>query len=369
MTKAVWTKFITDNSGAVVEGASVTVFLSDGITPATIYSDPAGTSKANPFLTPAGGKAEFYADPGIYVIQASKDGKTATWNNEEIGHARRDLDLSDLESAATARANLGLGTAATATVTTTSTDTTAGRLLKVGDFGLTDKPIDTYPSGINIDDPSLAQGRYRIFSDQTTGTLPPGLGNFMSYLLEVTQEERTFPNLGIKQELSTLRYSSNRSFVRLYDKTTLTWTPWREIYNQSSILGTVSQSGGVPTGAIIERGSNVNGEYTKFADGTLFAWGVLSAPAHTANASRYYDGSATLPTAPLSSSGSIDYCIQDFRDSVWGTGFSTASNGFISIESVNPALASGVMNYRIKYGSEFSSTGGSVYFQMIGRWY
>ena len=34
------------------------------------------------------------------------------------------------------------------------------------------------------------------------------------------------------------------------------------------ILGTVSQSGGVPTGSIIERGSNANGEYARFADGT-----------------------------------------------------------------------------------------------------
>tara|TARA_R110000851_G_scaffold158526_2_gene301590 strand:+ start:13714 stop:14460 length:747 start_codon:yes stop_codon:yes gene_type:complete len=39
----------------------------------------------------------------------------------------------------------------------------------------------------------------------------------------------------------------------------------------SNIVGNVSQSGGVPTGAIIERGSNVNGEYTKLADGTLIA--------------------------------------------------------------------------------------------------
>lgn len=41
------------------------------------------------------------------------------------------------------------------------------------------------------------------------------------------------------------------------------------VYSQDSILGTVSQSGGVPTGAVIERGSNANGEYTKYADGTL----------------------------------------------------------------------------------------------------
>lgn len=39
-------------------------------------------------------------------------------------------------------------------------------------------------------------------------------------------------------------------------------------FRQGNILGTVSQSSGVPTGAIIERGSNANGEYVRFADGT-----------------------------------------------------------------------------------------------------
>lgn len=33
----------------------------------------------------------------------------------------------------------------------------------------------------------------------------------------------------------------------------------------AAIAGTVSQSGGVPTGAIIERGSNANGEYVRYA--------------------------------------------------------------------------------------------------------
>jgi len=41
-----------------------------------------------------------------------------------------------------------------------------------------------------------------------------------------------------------------------------------DFYSKTNILGTVSQSGGVPTGAVIERGSNVNGDYVKYADGT-----------------------------------------------------------------------------------------------------
>ena len=37
-------------------------------------------------------------------------------------------------------------------------------------------------------------------------------------------------------------------------------------------VGTVSQSGGVPTGAIIQRGSNANGEFVRYADGTQICW-------------------------------------------------------------------------------------------------
>ncbi|MGM0858662.1 MAG: hypothetical protein ACQEW0_16515 [Pseudomonadota bacterium] len=44
-----------------------------------------------------------------------------------------------------------------------------------------------------------------------------------------------------------------------------------DVYARGGILGTVSESGGVPTGAIIERGSNANGEYVKFAGGRAVA--------------------------------------------------------------------------------------------------
>lgn len=60
-------------------------------------------------------------------------------------------------------------------------------------------------------------------------------------------------------------------------------------FRQGNILGTVSQSGGAPTGAIVERGSNANGEYVRFADGTQIctkrditltqaAWFAITAP-------------------------------------------------------------------------------------------
>ncbi|WP_155740633.1 hypothetical protein [Pseudomonas fluorescens] len=44
----------------------------------------------------------------------------------------------------------------------------------------------------------------------------------------------------------------------------------------AAILGTVSQSGGVPTGAIMEIGSNANGAYFKFANGMLVCTNTLA---------------------------------------------------------------------------------------------
>ncbi len=39
-------------------------------------------------------------------------------------------------------------------------------------------------------------------------------------------------------------------------------------FGRANILGMVSQVAGAPTGAVIERGSNANGDYVRFADGT-----------------------------------------------------------------------------------------------------
>ncbi|MDY4311221.1 hypothetical protein ABGT16_05535 [Pseudomonas asiatica] len=43
-------------------------------------------------------------------------------------------------------------------------------------------------------------------------------------------------------------------------------------FNRENILGTVGQASGVPTGAIIQRGNNANGEYVRYADGTQICW-------------------------------------------------------------------------------------------------
>ena len=41
------------------------------------------------------------------------------------------------------------------------------------------------------------------------------------------------------------------------------------LYHTDNVVGTVSQSGGVPTGGVVESDSNANGSYVKFACGTM----------------------------------------------------------------------------------------------------
>lgn len=135
------------------------------------------------------------------------------------------------------------------------TDTMAGRLMAVGAFGLGSNATPTNLADINAT--STPSGFHRIVNT-ATGTFPAG-----APLFGVMQVERYGPT-DIVQTYKPI--SADALYTRRY--TGGAWQAWRQVYSQNSILGTVSQSGGVPTGAVIERGSNANGRYVRFADGT-----------------------------------------------------------------------------------------------------
>jgi hypothetical protein len=68
-------------------------------------------------------------------------------------------------------------------------------------------------------------------------------------------------------------------------------------YRRANILGPVSQAGGVPTGAVIESGSNSNGSYVRFADGTQICRHRVNAGSATAFGSGTFND--PYRTAPL----------------------------------------------------------------------
>jgi hypothetical protein len=104
----------------------------------------------------------------------------------------------------------------------------------------------------------------------TSNNRPPSPVATYHYVMHV---EYSSPTKNLTQ--IAIPYKDNQDFF-VRSKFGGVWTAWKKIYDQGNILGTVSQSGGVPTGAVIERGSNANGSYVKFADGTVICTQTIS---------------------------------------------------------------------------------------------
>ena len=133
----------------------------------------------------------------------------------------------------------------------------AGNLVEVGAFGVgAAKFYDTAQDFNSF----TTSGEYAF-----TAVSNPNAPTINRFYLKVISYEG---GQAVQTATSIVATNLQETYTRWFDSIS-TWTPWVKTYHTGNILGTVSQSGGVPTGAIIESGSNVNGEYTKYADGTL----------------------------------------------------------------------------------------------------
>lgn len=252
--------------------------------------------------------------------------------------ARALLDDAD---ALTARATLEL------VKQTSATDTTAGVVLLQGAHGLgaiaaltaiTQAELDNYAFGAN-------GGTYRVVSP---AGLPAG-----TYTLRLT---RPAGSLFVRQELLTVNISTKTYSRIMSDVSGI--TPWVEMYSRANILGTVSQSAGVPTGAIIERGSNANGEYVRYADGTQICNQEFSGALTT---STYIDswvqatvGTWTYP-APFITASKL---------AVAGSGLDSGAIGIFIATSVTASNLS--VRYLTRTVNPSAST---IKVMAIGRWF
>ena len=121
----------------------------------------------------------------------------------------------------------------------------------------------------------------------------------------------------------------------------------------ADIAGAVGQSAGVPTGAIFERGSNANGSYTKFADGTMECWGK-GAAAVQANALGAFDLGVTFPA---------QFAGNPLVIAAFSPGTSWDFYGFLSAHTVTQASAI----LRGRNGATAQTFIGE--YRAIGRWY
>ncbi|WP_323038236.1 DUF2793 domain-containing protein [Gemmobacter sp.] len=151
------------------------------------------------------------------------------------------------------------GLAGGSAITQSATDATPGRLMKVGDFGL--GISGNAPLLASLDATDTPAGLHRVTPTGTGGTFPAGANGFASLL--VTRYAADSLQQEYAEVLSPRRWRRNYRGA-----STPQWSSWRLMYDQGSVLGSVSQTGGLPTGALVETGSNANGRYTRWADGT-----------------------------------------------------------------------------------------------------
>lgn len=120
-------------------------------------------------------------------------------------------------------------------------------------------------------------------------------------------------------------------------------------FRRGTLLGTVSQSSGVPTGSVIETATNANGTYTRFADGTQICTNVLGVTwAANASGSVSWPFPATFATNPY-----LSTCLQTSSPQTFSSSSSTSS----------------VTSATLYAGSATTGASGSLWAIAIGRWF
>lgn len=355
MTRQAWERTITDSAGNVLTGVQITVFLENGVTLATIYGQQSGgAALANPFNTGLQTSAKFYADPGRYVVRAFKDGQTKEFTDVDIaGKAVRE----------------DLGTAAYLAASTSVGDTTTGRVARIGDHGLglsgsemmrVTQVVD-YSGGVDFN--TLTKpGRYKVLVNSNSSSNGPtipvtGSGYWYVEVFEYSggqalkQRAYAYVTHGAGGANPGFPYTFERDFFGG------AWaSKWQAV--GYPMVGNVYFDPVQQTnvGAVIERGSNSNGEYVKFADGTLICTQsyVENADINIQEGALYR--SAPIPwTFPASFAAGPSPC-------VWGTHYASGA-------WVNPRLVSyGSTTFVLLCNVSFLSDNFPVHLVAIGRW-
>lgn len=150
--------------------------------------------------------------------------------------------------------------------------------------------------------------------------------------------------------------TANATDAALRDRSTHTGTQLASTI--SNILGTVSQSGGVPTGAIIQSGRNANGGFIRYADGTQICYQRIQV------ASRSYP----VGSAVVAAQWTFPITFSPYAPAMTCSIFHTWTHWFnYGWESISPTGAAN-LGLRNNYSSELT-TALDIHAIAIGRWF
>lgn len=174
--------------------------------------------------------------------------------------------LLDDTSVSAMRATLGL------TLAADRSDVTVGRVARVGDHGLGAAIL--LSGSQNLRERDLPTGSY-IYNAGPILDAPETAA--WTHVLQVFGKTSSSNRFYISSRVpSVLGGPHNMLSWMGWDDGAggIAWTP---IAAGGFLVGAVAQSGGVPTGAVMQRGSNGNGGYIRFAGGTQICWHQIQA--------------------------------------------------------------------------------------------
>lgn len=149
------------------------------------------------------------------------------------------------------------GLASGAAIQNAPTDTTPGALMTVGAFGLGTK---TAPQVTDFNDANMA-GFYSVLNLSNALNKPPGFNGGTAALWVGSSTNGN-------NMVQIAFYLNEGGVIATRSLRAGNWRDWQVIYTQATIVGPVAQSEGIPTGAVVERGSTSDGDYVRWADGT-----------------------------------------------------------------------------------------------------
>lgn len=137
-------------------------------------------------------------------------------------------------------------------------------------------------------------------------------------------------------------------------------------YTRATLLGPVSQATGQPTGAVIERGGNANGDYVRWADGTQICSHKVTLGYTAANALL-----ATWAFPAAFAAGSVPTVLTALNPNVWSNMPSGLSRGDGALTPANVSAGSTLIYWWARSGAVALVSGNQVeaYALATGRWF